>query len=383
MKKLLDTFKGINTNSITKNICDKMRQLLKKDCNIILFGAGVGGVNTLSFIKKNLLEQEYNIKCFVDNNPRKWYTVLDGVEILPCESVFKDYNGELIIISCGEGDEIISQLKDYKIPLERLYIPDVNTINENDPVYIRNHIKEYQYLYENLKDEKSRQVLETIVTYKITHNMDVISEIADSSASQYFDTEIITYKEDDIFLDCGAYIGDTVLQYLKNNKGIYESIICVEADPDNCDVIRKNILGMIRGKLYEVACWNKQTSVLFDKIGSGSGTLNVRKNSNNEKVQVKADTIDNLLNGERVSFIKMDIEGAEYKALLGAVDTIQRWHPTLMISAYHRQDDLIKLPALIHSMNEEYEFYLRHYRAKSIQETILYAVDNREKYTYD
>lgn len=72
----------------------------------------------------------------------------------------------------------------------------------------------------------------------------------------------------------------------------------------------------------------------------------------------------------------MDIEGAEYKALLGAVDTIQKWHPILMVSVYHKYDDLVKIPALIHSMNEDYEFYLRHYRSKSIQETVLYAVDS-------
>lgn len=297
MKHFQEIFKEINNDSITKNVCKNIRELLIANCNIILFGAGSGGINTLSFIKQNLSEKEYHIKCFADNNPRKWHTIVNNIEVLSCESAFKNYNRELVIISCGEGDEIISQLQDYKIPLERVYIPDINAIDERDPLYIKKHIKDYQYLYENLKDEKSRKVLKAIVDYKITHNMNTISAIADPSEKQYFDEDIITYRADDIFLDCGAYIGDTVLQYLKNNKGVYESIICLEADSDNCDVIRNNVLKAIKGKLYEVACWNEQTKLLFDKMGSGSGTLNVREDSSNEKVEVKTDTIDHLLGG--------------------------------------------------------------------------------------
>lgn len=71
----------------------------------------------------------------------------------------------------------------------------------------------------------------------------------------------------------------------------------------------------------------------------------------------------------------MDIEGAEYQALMGAADVIQRDMPTLMISVYHKQDDLIKIPLLIKSLNYRYKLYLRHYRSMSIQETVLYAVN--------
>lgn len=80
--------------------------------------------------------------------------------------------------------------------------------------------------------------------------------------------------------------------------------------------------------------------------------------------------------GGRITYIKMDIEGAEYQALMGAADVIQRDMPTLMISVYHKQDDLIKIPLLIKSLNYRYKLYLRHYRSMSIQETVLYAVND-------
>ena len=230
-----------------------------------------------------------------------------------------------------------------------------------------------------MADEKSKKVLAAILNYKLTHDMDYISEIADASEEQYFDVDVIQYDQKDVFVDCGSYIGDTIQQYIKNNNNCYESIVCIETDIDNCEIIRKNVLPSIKGELHELACWNEKATLLFDKIGSGSGTLNVNNNTSTEKIEVNADTIDHILNGRRETYIKMDIEGAEYKALIGAIDTIQKWYPTLMISVYHKQDDLVKLPALIKSLNEDYRFYLRHYRSKSIQESILYAVARKRE----
>lgn len=75
-----------------------------------------------------------------------------------------------------------------------------------------------------------------------------------------------------------------------------------------------------------------------------------------------------------MDFIKMDIEGAEYQALVGARHTIEIYKPTLMISVYHRKDDFIRIPLLIKSLNPNYKIYFRHYRKMSEQETICYAI---------
>ena len=321
-----------------------------------------------------------SVKCFADNNPLKQGTFLGGIPVLSCEEAFKDYRNELVLISCGEGDEIIRQLGVFGIPEEHIYIPDISAVDESDSAYIKKHIKQYSHFYDELADVKSKKVLMAVVNYKLTHNIQFIKEIADPAEDQYFDRELVCFDEKDVFLDCGGYTGDTVWQYLQHNDGNYQSIISVEADHDNCEIIQKMFsqsAASVRGEVIEIACWNEKTSLLFDKIGSGSGTLDIKANSTTEKVTVNADTIDHMLNGQRVSFIKMDIEGAEYKALLGAVNTIQRWKPVLMISAYHKQDDLLKLSALIKSMNEDYKLYLRHYRCMSVQETVLYAIMGR------
>ena len=74
-----------------------------------------------------------------------------------------------------------------------------------------------------------------------------------------------------------------------------------------------------------------------------------------------------------VTFIKMDIEGSEYQALLGAKQIIKEKVPKLAISVYHNPEDIVQIPRLILSLRKEYKFYIRHYSSTGF-DTILYAV---------
>lgn len=309
----------------------------------------------------------------MDNNPLKQGTDFNGAKIYSCDKAFSDYNDEVILISCGEGDEIINQLLRYGVPKRKIYIPDINAIDESDSEFIFNHMNLLGDLYSSLGDEKSKEVMLGILNYKMTHNMKYISSIADKPEDQYFDRELIKYTDKDVFLDCGAYVGDTADEYIKHNNGKYRKIICLEADEDNCSIISQTAKQK-KIDLKNCACWSEAKTLTFDKIGSGSGTVLIDGESKSITIEVKADTIDHIVGDEKISFIKMDIEGAEYDAILGARHTIEREKPVLMISVYHKQDDLLRLPSLIRSINYDYTFYLRHYRSMSVQETILYAI---------
>ena len=84
--------------------------------------------------------------------------------------------------------------------------------------------------------------------------------------------------------------------------------------------------------------------------------------------------IDELLGNEPVDFIKMDIEGAEINALIGAYKIIQDYRPVLAISVYHKPEHLFQIPMLIRAFMPDYKLYLRHYRECSVSETICYAI---------
>jgi hypothetical protein len=90
-------------------------------------------------------------------------------------------------------------------------------------------------------------------------------------------------------------------------------------------------------------------------------------------IRIEVDSIDHVTQGEKVSFIKMDIEGAELEALRGAQNTIRQHKPKLAVCVYHMQEDLVTIPQYILSLREDYKLYLRHY-GNSCTETVLYAI---------
>lgn len=86
-------------------------------------------------------------------------------------------------------------------------------------------------------------------------------------------------------------------------------------------------------------------------------------------------TIDEAIDpGDRVTTIKMDIEGSELEALKGARETIRRDKPKLAICIYHKTEDLWEIPLYIKSLIPEYRFYIRHHGPSGLYDSVLYAV---------
>lgn len=361
---------------VKESVCNKFKEMMG-DNDLILFGAGRGGCRVVEFIRENFPKKISSIKVFADNNPLKENTCFMGKLVLNPEKIFNEYNNELVVICCGEGDVIMNQIMQWGVPQDKIYIPDISVVYEDDACYIQKHIDQLDVVYNQLSDDKSRCVFGNILNYKLNHDMNMIKEIADSYEDQYFDNTLIEYSETDIFFDCGGYTGDTIESYINHCNGKFEKVICLEADPDNAKIIAQKIENRTISKveLIPVAAYNARTKLLFEKMGSGSGSILETEHIESEIIEVQADSIDNILKGERVTYIKMDIEGAEYDAILGACNTIRKYKPTLMISVYHKQDDFITLPLLMLSLNPNYKLYFRHYRTCSVQETVCYAID--------
>lgn len=108
----------------------------------------------------------------------------------------------------------------------------------------------------------------------------------------------------------------------------------------------------------------------FQCRGSGSSEITNAVTD----VTIKVDALDSVLSGEKVSFVKMDIEGSEKEALNGMKGIIENQKPVLAISIYHSLDDFLQLPQMIRDMNPEYRIYIRHYRKLSDSETVCYAI---------
>ena len=186
--------------------------------------------------------------------------------------------------------------------------------------------------------------------------------------TEYFIREL-KLTDDEVFIDCGAYDGDTLDAFLKHCSD-FRRIIAFEPQARNFELIEKKYGDNQKITLINAGVYDKDGELLF--YGEdGSSSSGIDEENGNVKIKVKA--IDNL-NLEYVSFIKMDIEGAEYNALKGARETILRDKPKLAICIYHSDDDMIRIAEYIHELVPEYKLYVRqHSPLPNFHEVVLYA----------
>jgi FkbM family methyltransferase len=174
----------------------------------------------------------------------------------------------------------------------------------------------------------------------------------------YFPPDLVRLRPDELFVDCGAFDGDTLRQFLAVSKGSFEKYIALEPDPGNFSKLEETVSGLSVGvrqriELTRAAVSDSDGTLRFS---SGAGPSS---HVGEGDLEVEAVALDRFLGTNRPTFIKMDIEGAEPEALAGAARHIRDEAPILAISCYHRQDHLWSIPLLINSINGNYAFYLR------------------------
>ena len=191
-------------------------------------------------------------------------------------------------------------------------------------------------------------------------------------SNQYFPDDIVFGKGYSRFVDCGAYIGDTVASLSKNIEKITH-LIAIEPDADNFKKLNSEIVHekkSIAGEIYLYPCgiWSSTKMLAFDSTQGPSCHVSEYGNTFLQCV-----SLDDILPNFIPTYIKMDVEGSEIEAIKGARYTISKHKPDLAISAYHKIEHLWEIPLLLKSLNNNYNFYLRSYEHFN-QETVLYAV---------
>lgn len=242
------------------------------------------------------------------------------------------------------------------------------------PVYSPNVLKENS---ENVKvlvttrlyyKEIKKQLLNMgIVERNIINVGEMLDEMAER---QYFSLEELPHCSQESFVDAGSLDAMSAIRFIKWS-GDFSKVFCFEPDSENIKKCKNTLSGYIlegNAKIIPFAAWSKKEALNFSEKGNGISCID----DNGEK-SIMADTIDNLLQNERVTFIKMDIEGAELHALYGCSNIIKTQKPKLAICIYHKPQDLISLADIILSLNPDYKLYLRHYSLAQA-ETVLYAI---------
>ena len=339
---------------------------LKKAKNpILLYGMGNGADKILSAF------EQYGICCsgvFASDGFVRGHT-FHGFSVLSYSEACHRFGNFVIVLAFAvfrrEMLEWIAALSEK----HELYAPDVPVVGEElfTPEYLYKHYGKIQKVYDFLPDKQSKLVYRNVLNFKISGKVEYLKKCETESEKIY--QELFVLQDRERYLDLGAYNGDTIREFIRYAPG-YEQIIALEPDEKNfkkliCFLEQQNIP---RAKAYQYVAWSQREMLSF---AGRAGRNSAVSNAGTETVQ--AESIDHVLSGEPVTFIKMDVEGAEQEALLGGAKTLRQYAPKLKIAAYHRSGDMFELPLLIKKINPEYEIYFRHHPYIPAWETNLYC----------
>ena len=249
-------------------------------------------------------------------------------------------------------------------PLEIVKMQELVSLNK---VKIKN-------VYKRLADEQSRKVFEKRLEYLLTGDQQCMVDIYSDNISQYFPKDIVHLGKDEVFVDAGACCGETSEVFIKMTDAHYKSIHLFEPN-EKIEKVAQEIFDLEKYKnvkFYKYGLYKENRKIGFideDKVGSSS------VNEENTSNSIEVVTLDSIFknNKGKPTFIKMDIEGSEKEAIIGAQSIILESAPKLAICVYHELEDLWEIPSLILNIRDDYVIYLRHHSMEHT-ETVCYAI---------
>lgn len=222
------------------------------------------------------------------------------------------------------------------------------------------HMDDFLWVYERLADYRSRKTLYGVLNNWYRYDFVTSAQTKEVLFDDYFDLDLVSCSRREVVVDLGAFVGDTVLSYLENyGEDCYKKIYCYEITPESFAALEKNL-----EKYPNIDCRRKGVAdrpgiltLQGNQAGSSANTL--CQVAEEGGVQVEVTTLDEDIR-EPITLLKADIEGFEQRAILGARRHIREDHPKLLLSVYHNNEDLWKIPQMIHELAPDYRFYLRH-----------------------
>ena len=349
---------------------------------VVLFGAGRLGRK----IAQGLIQIGLKPSAFSDNNPDLQGTTILGIPVYSPSDAAARFGKEAVFVVTiwrAFAEETIGDCKSFlrnlgcatvcsvfpvfwKYP--RLFLPHCGADEPHKVVAAAERIRQVQGLW-------SDQASENEYVEQLLWRLDPeVYDLSRSHSSQiYFPPELMRLRENEFYVDCGGYDGDTARQFLTVVHDEFARMLIIEPDAGNFQRIREWIATRPPALAGRIAICNAA-------VGDAPGK--VRFISTNEvdaricetgEIEVECETLDHLLDGKSPSFIKMDIEGAEISALKGGAGVIRRCRPILAICLYHRQSDIWEIPHAINEMVDDYRYYLRNHGMDG-WELVLYAI---------
>lgn len=327
-------------------------RMQQTDKPIVLYGMGNGADKIVDWC------EEHSVKIsaifasdeFVRGQQFRGFTVQRYSEVIA------QFGEDILIIIAfaSERQDVLARFKELAAKHETL-APHLPLFEEEELVslpWLAKHEADLKKVYANLADELSRETFAAVLNYKLSGKVEYLFNCDSSRAEDL--RQLFTFGENEVYMDLGAYNGDTVEEFLNLVGGKYQHIIAVEPDRRNYRKLTAMAEQLGKITVHQCGVWSEAGELGFSDSGGRQSTFLAT-----QKKFVPVNSIDALAQGLPVSYIKMDVEGAELQALAGGEALIRKQQPKMFIAAYHYDVDLFRLPLEIWKLVPEYKIYLR------------------------
>ncbi len=341
---------------------------------IVLYGTGNGADKILDQLSSLSIPVRgiFASSGFVRNRTFRGFPVQSYEELL---SQFPD----MIVLLCfGSSRKEVIENVDRIAEHNEVYAPDVPVYGRTlfDSTFYRGHADEFSKVREMLQDDLSIDTFDRVIRYKLTGDHTLLRPC---EAPPEEICSLLSLPEPASYIDLGAYNGDTVTSYSKLFPRIRD-ILAVEPDRRNYRKLCETVHALYGPEESNEASSLPETrsfsdgstavscvrALISDHDGDayiprnrGRGVHETADAGNTE--ELTAISLVTLLSDRKADLIKMDVEGNEKAAIEGGRTILLRDRPALIVSCYHRSEDLFTLPLLVKEIVPDYKVYMRHH----------------------
>jgi FkbM family methyltransferase len=277
------------------------------------------------------------------------------------------YPDAIVLLAFGSArDDVLAAVANIR-KTHTLYAPDVPVFGNNlfdDAFYAANKDK-FDRARALLADERSQKLFDDLIAFKLSGNIDYLWDTQSLSDTV---NECLHPKSYRYCQDLGAYTGDTA-QWMCE---LFPNLLFVTAwEPDPKTFVKLCRYASLCPRVtpLHAASLDYTGTVEF----AVSGNRNAGIDAPGKVASMPCATLDDIVGRQPVDFIKIDVEGAERRTLAGAVHTLQTKKPDLLLSLYHRSEDLFDLPLYLHEICPDYRLYLRRDKGVPAWDIVLAA----------
>ena len=335
---------------------------------VAIYGAGFVG----TWAHRYLESLGARVNCFIDRDPAKQGSQINGVSVVAPDS--KQAAGEkaLLIAARHAVQEVATAMT----------TPDRLSMSVDGYFVVKNYARLAAVRDGFLSDAQSIETFNALLVAMLTGSTQHCRAVM--VKDMYFCLPEFSGNFDDVFVDAGAFVGDTVERFIWENLGTFRHIHAFEPGKRQFSAMKQRLerlagewafnpaavslvnagLGMERGRM---ACTFENDFPLRHGLTAVTDNTETARDSFSDVF-----SLDDYLNGRRVTLLKADVEGMEMDLLRGARGTILRHRPRLAICVYHYPTDLHEVAEYIRKLVPEYKFTLRQH-APIFGDFVLYA----------